>query len=223
MFENRSQKNYKLVVLISGSGSNLQAIIDQIEAGEINAEVLAVISNRADAFGLERAKKHGITTAILDHTKYDSRKVFDQELQKLIDSYSPDLIILAGFMRILSDDFVEHYAGKIINIHPSLLPLYKGLHTHQRALADKQSKHGASVHFVIPELDAGKVIIQGVVDIKTGDDEDSLAQRVHQIEHKIYPHAVKLLANGRLKYEEGKVLYDDKPMLEPLKETLDTL
>ncbi|WP_299872696.1 phosphoribosylglycinamide formyltransferase [uncultured Cocleimonas sp.] len=215
-----SDNNYKLVVLISGSGKNLQAIIDNIEAGNIKASIAAVISNRADAYGLKRAEKSDIEAKVLDHTKYDSREAFDEELQSLIDSYSPDLIVLAGFMRILSDHFVEHFTGKMINIHPSLLPLYKGLHTHQRALADKQTEHGASVHFVIPELDAGKVIIQGIVDVKEDDDEESLANRVHQIEHQIYPHAVKILAEGQLEYNAGEVLYDNKPMLNPLKKQL---
>ncbi len=224
--DNNNDKNlvniYKLVVLISGSGSNLQVIIDNIDAGNINAKIVAVISNRANAFGLERAKKSGIEAKVLDHTQYDSREAFDEELQTLIDDYSPDLIVLAGFMRILSDNFVEHYTGKMINIHPSLLPLYKGLHTHQRALADRQTEHGASVHFVIPELDAGKVIIQGIVDVKVDDDAESLAKRVHQIEHQIYPHAVKILAEGLLKYNDGEILYHDKPMLEPLKKQLIT-
>ncbi len=218
----KAGNTYKLVVLISGSGSNLQAIIDNIETANINAKIAVVISNRADAYGLERAKKAGIEAKVLDHTAFDSREVFDSELKQLIDSYSPDLIVLAGFMRILSDGFVEHYNGKMINIHPSLLPLYKGLHTHQRALADKQSEHGASVHFVIPELDAGKVIIQGIVEVKEDDDEKSLADRVHKIEHQIYPQAVKILAEGHLKYNGGELLYNDKLMLEPLKELLKT-
>lgn len=212
--------NYTLVVLISGNGSNLQHIIDHVQTGNIKATIAAVISNRADAFGLERAKKAEIDTKVLDHTQFDSRQAFDTELQILIDTYSPNLIVLAGFMRILSDDFVQHYQGKMINIHPSLLPLYKGLHTHRRALADKQSEHGASVHFVIPELDAGKVIIQGIVDVKKDDDEHSLANRVHQIEHHIYPQAVKILAEGHLNYNGGELLYDRKPMLEPLQKRL---
>ena len=215
-----SNNNFKLVVLISGSGKNLQAIIDNIGTGNINAKIATVISNRADAYGLQRDEKSGIETKVLDHTQYDSREAFDEELQTLIDNYSPDLIVLAGFMRILSDGFVKHYAGKMVNIHPSLLPLYKGLHTHQRALADKQSEHGASVHFVIPELDAGKVIIQGVVDVKEDDDEESLANRVHQIEHQIYPYVVKILAEGHLKYNNGELLYDGKTMEKPLRERL---
>ncbi len=224
MSKNRSKStsnnNYSLVVIISGNGNNLQAIIDSIESGNINAKISAVISNRADAYGLERAEKSGIEAKILDHTQFDSREAFDIELQQLIDTYSPDLIVLAGFMRILSDSFVQHYNGKMINIHPSLLPLYKGLHTHQRALTDKQSEHGASVHFVIPELDAGKIIIQGIVDVKEDDDDESLANRVHKIEHHIYPHAVKILAEGHLKYNGGELLYKDKPMEKPLRERL---
>ena len=226
MSKNRSKStssnNYSLVVIISGNGKNLQAIIDNIESGDINAKISAVISNRADAYGLERAKKSGIEAKVLDHTQFDSREAFDTELQQLINTYSPDLIVLAGFMRILSDSFVQHYTGRMINIHPSLLPLYKGLHTHQRALADKQPEHGASVHFVIPELDAGKIIIQGVVDVKEDDDEESLASRVHNIEHQIYPQAVKILAGGHLKYNGGELLYNDKPMTTPLKEQLKT-
>ncbi len=203
---------YKIVVLISGSGSNLQAIIDQIDAGEINAKIAAVISNRADAYGLQRARKAGITTEILEHTRFDSREAFDESLAKRIDAYQPDLIVLAGFMRILSNAFVEKYPGKIINIHPSLLPKYKGLHTHKRAIEAGDKQHGASVHFVIPELDAGTVIMQGIVPVKTDDNEATLSQRVHQIEHIIYPKTIKWLLDGSLKLtadrhiiENGKI------------------
>jgi len=189
---------YKIVVLISGSGSNLQQFIDQIESGDINAEISAVISNRADAFGLQRAEKANIPTVVLDHTQFIDRVSFDQSLAQIIDSYDPELIVLAGFMRIVSDEFVAHYQGKLINIHPSLLPKYKGLHTHQRALEDKQKEHGASVHFVIPELDAGPVIVQGIVPVKSDDTEESLAKRVHRIEHIIYPKAIKWLVEGKI-------------------------
>jgi len=188
---------YKIVVLISGSGSNLQKIIDQIESGNIKAEICAVISNRADAYGLKRAEKANIPTLTLDHTQFSDREAFDQSLAQIIDSFAPNLIILAGFMRILSDPFVEQFQGKLINIHPSLLPKYKGLHTHKRALKDKQKEHGASVHYVIPELDAGNVIIQGIVAVKEDDTEESLANRVHQIEYIIYPKAVKWLVEGK--------------------------
>ena len=211
---------YKIVVLISGGGSNLQAIIDQINAGNITAEISAVISNRPDVLGLKRADKANIDNHVLDHTAFDSRESFDQSLAQIIDSYEPDLVVLAGFMRILSDEFVEHFKGKLINIHPSLLPKYKGLHTHKRALENGDSEHGASVHFVIPELDAGTIIIQGVVPIKPDDTEDSLQQRVHKIEHQIYPQAVKYLAEEGLSLKEGQLLYKNKFLKVPFREEL---
>ncbi len=211
---------YKIVVLISGGGSNLQAIIDNIQSGNIKAEVSAVISNRADAFGLERAEKAGIDNHVLDHTVFSSRESFDQSLSQIIDSYEPDLIVLAGFMRILSDEFVEQFHGKMINIHPSLLPKYKGLNTHQRALESGDNEHGASVHFVIPELDAGTVIIQGVVPIKANDTADELQQRVHKIEHQIYPQAVKYLAEDGLTLKNGELFYKDESLSEPFREQL---
>ena len=196
---------YKLVILISGNGSNLQQFIDHIESGDLNAEIVAVISNRADAYGLERAKQAGIPSITLDHTQFADRESFDRALAKEIDQYQPDLIILAGFMRILTEGFVTHFKNRLINIHPSLLPKYKGLHTHKRALQDKQSEHGASVHFVTAELDAGKVIIQGIVPVKENDTEETLANRVHQIEHIIYPKAVKLLQQGKTENIETPV------------------
>jgi len=212
-----THRAYKIVVLISGNGSNLQAIIDQIDAGIIKAEISAVISNRADAFGLKRAEKAGIANEFLDHRAFDSRESFDKELRLRIDKYQPDLLVLAGFMRILTDAFVEHYHGRMINIHPSLLPLYRGLHTHQRALADKQTEHGASVHFVIPELDAGVVIMQGIVPVKPDDTEDTLAQRVHFIEHIIYPKTIKWFADNRLQLIDNHVFMDNEKLKEPIK------
>jgi len=182
---------FKIVVLLSGEGSNLQAIIDQIESKNIEAEIVAVISNRADANGLNRAKKAGIPSLVLEHIHFADREAFDQSLAQIIDSYKPDLIVLAGFMRILSDGFVDKFQGKLINIHPSLLPKYKGLHTHKRALENGDSEHGATVHYVVPALDSGETIIQGVVPIKENDTEESLAQRVHEVEHAIYPQAIQ--------------------------------
>ncbi len=211
---------YKIVVLISGGGSNLQAIIDNIQTGNIKAEISAVISNRADAYGLERAEKADIDNHVLDNTVFESRESFDQSLSQIIDSYEPNLIVLAGFMRILSDEFVEHFRGRMINIHPSLLPKYKGLNTHQRALEGGDSEHGASVHFVIPELDAGTIIIQGIVPVETNDTVDELQQRVHLIEHRIYPLAVKYLAEDSLSLEEDKLLYKGALLNEPFKEQL---
>ena len=155
----------RLCVLISGNGSNLQAMIDSIEAGQLQAEIVAVISNRPGVFGLERAVKAGIPAHCLDHKDFSDRNEFDAKLQSLIDSFSPDGVVLAGFMRILTPEFVEHFSGKLLNIHPSLLPKYKGLHTHQRAIDNGDKEHGVSVHFVTPELDGGPVIIQSRVPV----------------------------------------------------------
>lgn len=204
----------RLVVLISGNGSNLQAIIDTLNVGEINANIAAVISNKADAYGLERAILANIPTTVIDHTHYATRELFDQSLAHVIDQYSPDIIVLAGFMRILTTDFVTSYAGKLINIHPSLLPLYRGLQTHKRALQDHASQHGASVHFVTPELDSGAIIAQGIVSIEQDDTEETLAARVHQIEHIIYPQAVKLLVENEVELRGDKILINQQ-LLQP--------
>jgi len=201
-----------IVVLISGNGSNLQAIIDKVETGEINAKIVAVISNKKDAKGLDRAKKANIPSHIVEHTQYDTREDFDIALSKIIDGYSVDIIVLAGFMRILTANFVTHYLGKLINIHPSLLPLYRGLHTHKRALEDKAIKHGASVHFVTPELDAGAVLIQGIVSVKENDTENSLADRVHIIEHLIYPAAVKFLTDNTVTFSDNTIFVNGKQL-----------
>ena len=193
-----------VVVLISGSGSNLQAFIDHTE--ELNIRIKGVISNKPDAFGLERAKKANIPAIVLAHDKFESRTAFDAALTKEIDQLKPELIILAGFMRILSEEFVNHFADKIVNIHPSLLPKYKGLNTHQRALDAQDKFHGASVHLVTPELDDGPVIIQGRLEIKDDDTIETLQKRIHFIEHKIYPQAVKWIAQGDIEIIEGKVI-----------------
>lgn len=211
---------YKLVVLLSGEGSNLQAIIDQISAGNIKAQISAVISNRENAYGLIRAEKAGIPAMVLDHKQFIDRESFDDSLAQIIESYEPDLIVLAGFMRILSDDFVIQFKDRLINIHPSLLPKYKGLDTHKRALQNGDKQHGASVHYVIPELDAGTVILQGVVDIQDDDTEESLANRVHKIEHRIYPKAIAYLAEGQIKNTPEGVLFNNSFLNEALIETL---
>ncbi len=207
--------NTRIVVLISGNGSNLQAIIDSISSGDINATITAVISNKSNAYGLERAKLAGIKTYIIDHTQYATRELFDQSLIEVIDPYQPDIIVLAGFMRILTTGFVMHYAGKLINIHPSLLPLYRGLHTHRRVLEDKRTQHGASVHFVTPELDAGAVLIQGVVPVKKEDNEETLSARVHQVEHIIYPQAVKLLAHYKVELRADNIYINNQLLEQP--------
>lgn len=184
---------FKVVVLLSGEGSNLQAIIEQINTGKLKAKIVAVISNRPDANGLKRAEKAGIPNIVLEHTHFTDREAFDQSLAQIVERYAPDLVVLAGFMRILSDAFVAQFQGKLINIHPSLLPKYKGLHTHKRALENGDNEHGATVHFVIPELDSGVNILQGIVPVKQNDTEQSLAERVHKVEHIIYPQAIKRL------------------------------
>ena len=204
-----------LVVLISGSGSNLQAIINAIKAGRLSARIAVVISNRADAQGLQRAADAGIPTITLDHTTFDSRPAFDQALQQQIDRFEPDLLVLAGFMRILTPEFVRHYAGRMLNIHPSLLPLYKGIHTHRRVLEDGGHEHGVSVHFVTPELDGGPVIIQAKVPVLPSDTAQSLAQRVQQQEHIIYPQAIKWFVDGRLKLEGNQAILDGKALTRP--------
>jgi len=189
----------RLVVLISGNGSNLQAIIDNIANNNLPAQIVAVISNKAGAYGLERAKKAGIKHHVLSYNDFTDREHYDLALKNLIDEYQPDLIILAGFMRILSNEFVEHYSQKMMNIHPSLLPKYKGLNTHQRALDAGEKEHGCSVHFVTPELDDGPVILQATVSIEDNDTAETLATRVHQQEHRIYPEAIRLFAEKKLK------------------------
>jgi phosphoribosylglycinamide formyltransferase-1 len=186
-----------IVVLISGSGSNLQAIIDATVRNELPVEIRAVISNKEDAYGLERARAAGIDTVVIDHTLFDGREAFDAELRHTIDSYQPGLVVLAGFMRILSDGFVHHYAGRMLNIHPSLLPRYKGTNTHARAIAAGDSEAGCSVHLVTAELDSGQVLLQARVPILDGDTAETLAARVLEQEHKIYPEAIRQFALKR--------------------------
>ncbi|HIO93106.1 MAG TPA: phosphoribosylglycinamide formyltransferase [Leucothrix mucor] len=210
-----------IIILISGNGSNLQAIIDQIELGKINANIAAVISNKKNARGLQRATLANIPTHIVDHTHYSTRDDFDQALVKIIDGYSVDIIVLAGFMRILTPNFVTRYQGKLINIHPSLLPLHRGLHTHRRALEDSVTQHGASVHFVTPELDAGAVLIQGVVPVRKNDTETSLAERVHIIEHLIYPAAVKLLVDNTIKLKDNNIFINGSCLIKAKQYCLD--
>ncbi|MCL2919586.1 phosphoribosylglycinamide formyltransferase [Shewanella litorisediminis] len=190
----------RVVVLISGSGSNLQAIIDQCQ-GRSGIELVGVISNKPDAYGLVRAHHAEINTSCVIAQKGEKRADYDARLTAAIEAYQPDLIVLAGFMRILSEGFVSRYLGKMLNIHPSLLPKYTGLDTHQRAIDAGDSEHGASVHFVTPELDAGPVVLQAKVPIYEGDDAQTLAERVHEQEHAIYPLVVKWFAAGRLKMD----------------------
>jgi phosphoribosylglycinamide formyltransferase-1 len=193
----------RVVVLISGNGSNLQAIIDASQNAPGLYEVVAVISNREDAYGLVRADQAGISSAVVDHKVYDSRESYDHALMQIIDAFTPGLVVLAGFMRILTPEFVHHYAGRMLNIHPSLLPKYKGLNTHQRAIDAGDRVHGCSVHFVTEELDDGPVLLQAEVPILDGDTVETLAERVHVQGHIIYPEAVRRFALGELNPDKG--------------------
>lgn len=206
-----------IVVLISGSGSNLQAIIDAISVGKLHANISAVISNRPDVKGLQRAEQAGINAQTLDHTQFDSRESFDQQLMKMIDQHQPDLIILAGFMRILTDEFVLHYANRMLNIHPSLLPEFRGLNTHQRALEAGVKQHGVSVHYVSNELDGGPLVLQAVIDVLADDTAESLQQKIHQQEHIIYPMVIEWLAQQRLEVINQQVYLDKQPLETPAK------
>ena len=198
-----------IVVLISGSGSNLQAIIDACEQKRIPGTIRAVFSNKADAFGLERAREAGIPQHALAASQFASREAFDRELMHEIDAYAPDVVVLAGYMRILSAEFVQHYQGKLLNIHPSLLPKYPGLNTHRQALDNGDTEHGTSVHFVTEELDGGPVILQAKVPVFDGDDEEEITSRVQAQEHAIYPLVVGWFLSGRLKMQDNHAWLDD--------------
>ncbi|MBP5986648.1 MAG: phosphoribosylglycinamide formyltransferase [Azonexus sp.] len=194
-----------IVILISGRGSNMEALIAARDAGNLPVNIAAVISNRPDAAGLATAARAGIATRHLDHKAFAGREAFDAALAECIDGFAPDLVVLAGFMRILSEGFVRHYEGRLMNIHPSLLPSFPGLHTHQRALEEGVRIHGCTVHFVTPTLDHGPVIIQAAVPVLDGDTESSLAARILVQEHKIYPQAVRWFAEDKLTLDHGRV------------------
>ncbi len=196
----------RAAILISGRGSNMAALIDAANRYGFPAEISLVISNRPDAGGLAFAAANGIATVIVDHKAFDGRGAFDAALGKILDSTRIDIICLAGFMRVLTDAFVEEWKGRMINIHPSLLPEFKGLDTHARALAAGAKVHGCTVHFVVPELDAGPIILQAEVPVKDGDDEATLSGRVLAEEHRIYPLALKMLAEGKVRLEGGEVI-----------------
>jgi phosphoribosylglycinamide formyltransferase 1 len=204
----------RIVILISGRGSNMRAIVEACVAQRWPARVMAVISNRPDAAGLDVAAQHGIASAVVDHKAYFSRDAFDAALAQTIDVHAPDLVVLAGFMRILGDAFVQRYKGRLLNIHPSLLPAFSGLHTHRRALEAGCKLAGATVHFVTPALDHGPIVIQAVVPVMPNDDEHALSQRVLALEHVIYPKAVRWFIEGRLRIERGIVTQlDGEPQL----------
>ena len=195
----------RIVILISGRGSNMQAIVQRCAEQRWPAQVVAVVANRADAAGLAFAAERGITTAVVDHKAHATRDAFDAELARVIDTFAPDLVALAGFMRILGTAFVQHYEGRLLNIHPSLLPAFPGLHTHRRALAAGCQAVGATVHLVRAELDHGPIVMQSVVPVRPGDDEHSLAARVLATEHVIYPQCVRWFVEGKLRLH-GAVL-----------------
>lgn len=205
-----------LVVLVSGRGSNLRAIDARIAAGELPARILAVLSDREDAAALAWAAKRGLATGAVPQRQYADRAAFDAALGNVIAGYAPALVVLAGFMRILGSPLVERFAGRMLNIHPSLLPKYPGLHTHRRVLEAGDAEHGASVHFVTTELDGGPVVLQARVPVLPGDDEAMLAQRVLVQEHRIYPLAIRWFAEGRLRVDGGVVRFDGRPLAAPL-------
>ena len=197
-----------IVILISGRGSNMEAVVRAAQAEQWPARIAAVISNRADAQGLVFAAEHGIATAVVANKDYASREQFDAALQAVIDGFAPDLVVLAGFMRILTPPFVEHYAGRMLNIHPSLLPLFPGMATHRQALAAGVTEHGATVHFVTAELDHGPAVASATVPVLPGDTEDSLSARVLVQEHLLYPRAIRLFIDDKLSVEHGQVRVD---------------
>lgn len=211
MDHRKNHPHCRVVVLIGGNGSNLQALIDN-QAKFSAYSVVGVISHKPDAYGLIRAQNALIPTTIVDHTRYSDRQAFEQNLILAIESYEPDLIVLAGFMRLLSSEFVERYPEKILNIHPALLPKYKGLNTHQRVLDNKDKEHGATVHFVTKELDDGPIIAQVKVPVLPSDSVESLRARVLSAEHKLYPQVISWIAQKRLKCDENIVTLDGNPL-----------
>ncbi|HEY7231732.1 MAG TPA: phosphoribosylglycinamide formyltransferase [Pseudolabrys sp.] len=203
----------RVAVLISGRGSNMAALIDAAKDKNYPAEIVLVVSNRPDAEGLAVARANEIPTEVIDHTTYGKdRAAFEGALQAALERHRIDIICLAGFMRLLTADFVTQWHGRLLNIHPALLPAFKGLNTHKRAIEAGVTIHGATVHFVVPEMDSGPIIVQGAVSVQPGESEDALAARVIKVEHQIYPLALRLLAEDRVRIENGRCLVDDKPV-----------
>ena len=201
----------KIAVLVSGSGSNLQALID----ANLSGQIVGVISNKPEAYALERAKQANIATTIIEHKQYPNREAFDAVMHQQLVDWDVDLVILAGFMRILSADFVKLWEGKMVNIHPSLLPNYKGMHTHQRVLNTGDVFHGCTVHYVTAELDAGQALAQGILKVAVNDNIETLASRVHVLEHLIYPQAVEWICNGTIKYTSHGVMHRGQALTKP--------
>jgi len=202
----------KIAVLVSGSGSNLQALID----ANLSGQIVGVISNKPEAYALARAQKAGIQTAVIEHKQYPNREAFDDVMHQQLLDWDVDLVILAGFMRILSEKFVKAWEGKMVNIHPSLLPNYKGMHTHQRVLNTGDTLHGCTVHYVTAELDAGQALAQGILKVSHQDTTHSLAQRVHVLEHLIYPQVVEWICTGTIQHTATGVMYRGQLMQEPV-------
>ncbi len=206
----------RLAILISGNGSNLQSIIDAIEKGFLRASISLVLSNNPDAYGLTRATRHGIATRVLDHRDFANREAFDEALREILDAVSPDLIVLAGFMRILGRAFIDAFPGRILNIHPSLLPAYKGLNTHQRALDNQENRHGVSIHLVTAELDDGPVLLQGSYPIEPGDSAEDLQRKGHRLEHQMYPQLLQWFSDNRIHIDQGTVYFEQQPLKAPI-------
>lgn len=206
----------RIGVLVSGGGTNLQSIIDHIHFGDCKATVECVISNIPDVYALTRAQQASIPQHVVAHKNYDSRAGFEKALIDVLQTHDINIVVLAGFMRVLEDTFISHFPGRILNIHPSLLPKYPGLHTHQRALKNSDSSHGCSVHFATMELDGGPVILQASVQVFKNDSAETLAKRVLEKEHIIYPKCVKWLCEGKIHYENGDAYYDGKKLTAPL-------
>lgn len=202
----------RIAVLVSGNGSNLQALID----ANLSGQIIGVLSNKADAYALQRAEKANIATAVISHKDYPNRESFDDAMHRQLLAWEIDLVILAGFMRILTPNFVSQWQGKMLNIHPSLLPFYKGINTHQRVLNTGDRLHGCTVHFVTAELDAGQSIAQSAIQVSLHDNVESLAQRVHELEHFIYPQVAEWLCNGQLTWTNGQAYFNKKPLERPI-------
>ena len=202
----------RIAVLVSGNGSNLQALID----ANLSGQIIGVLSNKADAYALERAKQANIATAVVSHKDFPNRESFDEAMHQQLLAWQIDLVILAGFMRILTPSFVSQWQGKMLNIHPSLLPFYKGINTHQRVLNTGDRLHGCTVHFVTAELDAGQSIAQSAIHVSLHDNVESLAQRVHELEHFIYPQVAEWLCNGQLTWTNGQAYFNKKPLERPI-------
>lgn len=206
----------RIAVLVSGNGSNLQALIDAQHGKQLSGQIVGVLSNKADAYALRRAEDANIATAVISHQNFPNRESFDVAMHQQLLAWQVDLVILAGFMRILTPEFVSQWQGKMLNIHPSLLPFYKGMNTHQRVLNTGDRLHGCTVHFVTAELDAGQSIAQSVIQVSLQDTAESLAQRVHELEHFIYPQVVQWLCNGQLTWENGQAYFNQKLLEKPI-------